>query len=445
LKTKGIRLGQSKKALREDKRMKARTDESLIKRIKPEKQLSRDIKKDAIRSKGSEKRSGEGLKRKTFEKGDRLLRKPGSGKERDKLLLKKRGLEEHSKRRSAIGEKHLKSDYHRGPKIRSHARFEEGRKQIKQIHHHKHKDKHIHIYRDRHRRLCHRIVWPRYRYRVIYHWGPLYRVRYVYPYYHRKYVFVSIGGYWPSDYRYVRYYWYGWHPYEWYGYHPVPYEVQGDTYNYYTYNNYYSTEGTATADYGSMGELAPVDEHTFADVRERQAAQEPDAATLADSYFEKGVEAFEQGQYTRAADLFAKAMELAPEDIILPFAYIQALFAGENYKEAASVLRLALSSIDTEEEGIFYPRGLYPDDETLPAQIDVLKSKAELTDSDYDLHLLLGYQLLGISDLEPAEASLRLTGQDPLNTDTANILLDLLEQIKATEVEESSGEQDNEV
>ena len=138
-------------------------------------------------------------------------------------------------------------------------------------------------------------------------------------------------------------------------------------------------------------------------------------------------------------------MELSPEDIILPFAYVQALFAGENYKEAASVLRMALSSIDTEEEGVFYPRGLYPDDETLLAQIDVLKSKAELTDSDYDLHLLLGYQLLGISDLEPAEVSLRLAGQDPLNTDAANILLDLVKQIKATEVDESSGEKDNEV
>jgi uncharacterized protein HemY len=188
-----------------------------------------------------------------------------------------------------------------------------------------------------------------------------------------------------------------------------------------------------------VGELAAVDENTFADVRERLAAEqavEPDAETLADTYFEKGVEAFGEGQYTRAADLFAKAMELAPEDIILPFAYAQALFAGENYTEAASVLRLVLSSIDTEEEGVFYPRGLYPDDETLLAQIDVLEARAELADSDYDLHLLLGYQLLGIGELEQADASLRLASQDTSNITATNVLLNLLEQLKAADANE---------
>ena len=44
-----------------------------------------------------------------------------------------------------------------------------------------------------------------------------YGISYYYPSYHRKYLFVSLGGYWPYSYRYQRYYWYGCHPYYWYG------------------------------------------------------------------------------------------------------------------------------------------------------------------------------------------------------------------------------------
>jgi len=77
---------------------------------------------------------------------------------------------------------------------------------------------------------------------VYYDCGPWFGFRYVYPYYHRKYIFISLGGYWPFDYCYARYYWYGCHPYYWYGYYPVAQEVQGDTYNYYTYNYYTGSE-----------------------------------------------------------------------------------------------------------------------------------------------------------------------------------------------------------
>jgi|GEM_PF-1889536 len=45
------------------------------------------------------------------------------------------------------------------------------------------------------------------------------------------------------DYGYIRYYWYGCHPYYWCGYYHVAQEVQGDTYNYYTYNYYYDNDG----------------------------------------------------------------------------------------------------------------------------------------------------------------------------------------------------------
>ena len=94
------------------------------------------------------------------------------------------------------------------------------------------------IYVGLHNRIHTRTITPDYYFRVCYNRGSWLSVGFVYPYYQRKYVFVSLGGYWPSDYSYVRYYWYGTHPYNWYGYYPVAREVDPDV-NYYTYNYYY--------------------------------------------------------------------------------------------------------------------------------------------------------------------------------------------------------------
>jgi tetratricopeptide (TPR) repeat protein len=248
----------------------------------------------------------------------------------------------------------------------------------------------------------------------------------VYPYYHRKYLFVSLGGYWPYHYNYLRYYWYPSHAYDWYGYQPIASEVQGDTYNYYTYNYY--EDGTASTDYP----LTTVDENTFADVREKLAAQaeSPDAQTLADTYFEEAVKAFEAGNYSKAADKFAEAMTLAPDDMVLPFAYVQAMFADKKYLRAADILRDALAKIPAEEEGIFYPRGLYAEEETLFEQIDELAEAVPLRGFDPDLQLLLGYQLLGVGSIEEAAEPLQQARLNPANAASAQILLDLLEKIE---------------
>jgi len=292
--------------------------------------------------------------------------------------------------------------------------------------------RHEHVYIDQHHRIRRRIVWPRYRFAVYYNWGPHFAFRYFYPYYHRRYVFVSLGGYWPVGYRYIRYYWYGGHPYRWYGYYPIAREVGGDTYNYYTYN-YYNGETVASQSYRSTSGIGLVDHTTFADVRERlaqEAAGEPDEMTLADGYFEDAVKAFEAGDYDLAAEVFTKAIELAPDDMILPFAFCQALFAGEKYMEAAEVLRTALAKVSPEKEGVFYPRGLYAKDDTLFEQIDQLAEKAGFYSFDGDLQLLLGYQLLGIGELDAAVEPLRLAGQDLQNASSAAVLLGLLEKIR---------------
>lgn len=298
-----------------------------------------------------------------------------------------------------------------------------------------------HVYRDRHDRLCHRIVWPRYRFPVYYNWGSCFTFRYVYPYHHRRYVFVSLGGYWPAYYRYARYYWYGCHPYDWYGYYPLAREVAGDTYNYYTYNYSYGDSYAPTTAYQSEEGIGVVDHTTFADVRERlaQQAAEPNAPTPADTYFEEAVKAFEEGEYNTSAEKFAEAMELAPEDMILPFAYAQALFANGQYSEAADALRSALQNVSSEQEGVFYPRGLYTEDEVLFEQIDLLTKAAEIYTSDADLQLLLGYQLLGIGEIDEAVEPLQQAGLDLENKDSAQVLLNLLEKIK-TENPENADE-----
>lgn len=289
-----------------------------------------------------------------------------------------------------------------------------------------------HVYVDRHDQVYRHTAWPSYHFRLHYDWGPWRTYSYCYPYYHRRYVFVSLAGWWPYSYRHRRYYWYGYHPYRWYGYYPVAREVEGDTYNYYTYHYYDDDDGGA--DTYTTAYVGDVDHTTFADVRERLAeeqAEEPDEMTLADQYFEDAVKAFESGAYELAAELFAKAMALAPDDVILPFAYSQALFSARKYNEAAEVLRAALANVSPEKEGIFYPRGLYAKDETLFDQLEQLAEKAQLYGFDGDLQLLLGYHLLGIGEFDDALEPLRLASEDVENASSAAVLLGLLEKMRA--------------
>ena len=283
-----------------------------------------------------------------------------------------------------------------------------------------------HLFHDRYDRLRHRIIWPRYSCVIGYNHGPYFRLRYHYPYYHRKYLFVSLGGYWPLSYRYRRYYWYGYHPYYWHGYYPIAREVDTGSYNYYTYN-YYNYDD-------SSYQPAPVTENAVFQQLGTEPA-EPAEVTLVDTYFEEAVKGFEAGNYDRAVEKFARAMELAPDDMVLPFAYSQALVANRQYSRAAEVLRAALAKVKPEKEGVFYPRGLYPKEELLVAQIDDLAEKAELFSSDADLQLLLGYQLLGIGQVDQALAPLMFASKDIVNAETAGVLLKLLEKIKISNAE----------
>lgn len=272
---------------------------------------------------------------------------------------------------------------------------------------------------------CGQVVYLPYTY---YHsWGgpvvyttPSYGLSYYYPNYHRKYVFVSLGGYWPS-YHYRRYYWYGCHPNYWYGSTIITEPARYVTYNIYTNNDTHNG-------YGFSGSSEPY--YTLGAPKE-QIVDEPEYESPADLCFDHGVALFGAGNYDDAVRQFREAVLLSPEDIVLPFTYSQALFANGNYAMAVSVLREAIASIPDDELTIYYPRGLYADDQQLTAQIKQLEKAMAAEPFDADYQLLLGYQQLGMGDLDKAYGPLVIASQNPANEQTAGKLLELAARLKA--------------
>jgi tetratricopeptide (TPR) repeat protein len=287
-----------------------------------------------------------------------------------------------------------------------------------------HRDHYTHMFYDAYNHPCHQLIWPSFQFGIWYRHGYDWTCRYVYPYYHRKYVFVSLGGWWPIDYCYAsRYYWYGYHPYEWYGYDPVAHEVRSDTYNYYTYN-YYGTDAASSSSapgtiYGIPGDQLTPRQNTG-------AAMTPNQPTIVDTWFEDGVKDFEAERYSEAAEKFRQGMEAAQNDQVIPFAYAQALFADGRYADAAEALRKAVARTTVESAGVFYPRGLYKTDDALYKDVDRLMDRTEGAPGDTDLQLLLGYHLLGVGEAEQARAPLEQAAKDARNKHTVDVLTELL-------------------
>jgi len=293
------------------------------------------------------------------------------------------------------------------------------------------RDRYLHRFNDRYGYPCYQVIWPSYRFGVWYRHGLDWSLQFVYPFYHRKYVFVSLDGWWPSDYAYARYHWYGWHPYEWYGYYPVAQEVQSDTINYYTYNYYGmdTTEGISAPPQTIYG--IPREELSPGAQDQEQGGSKPSEPTGTDVGFEEGVKAFEAEQYANAVECFRQVVAIDGEDRVAPFAYAQALFADGRYSDAAEAIRQALAPADSTQpsRGVFYTRGLYKDEDTLYGHIDRLMDQVERSPEEADLQLLLGYHLLGIGEADQALAPLQKAGLEPKNAQAVGLLTDLAEKI----------------
>ncbi|MBE0536311.1 MAG: tetratricopeptide repeat protein [Phycisphaerae bacterium] len=264
-----------------------------------------------------------------------------------------------------------------------------------------------------------------------------YGVSYYYPSYHRKHLFFSIGGYWPDYYRYRRYYWYGCHPYRWYGAYVIdPPLVQPVVQN--VYHITYETPAPVGAGYNYDYKYDPAYED-FSDVREkirREAAarteDSPQPETSADMCFEQAVQLFAQGKYEQAVFKLRVAMILEPEDVVLPFAYSQALFATGDYDAASAALSATLETMKRQDqETVYYPRGLYEDEKVLHTQIAALAEAVRKNPEKADYQLLLGYQLLGSGRVDEAITPLHETLESNVANAPAMMLIKLLEQIKA--------------
>jgi len=161
---------------------------------------------------------------------------------------------------------------------------------------------------------------------------------------------------------------------------------------------------------------------------EKSTPAKPADETQTDRDFEAAVKAFEVGDYNAATTRFHDAMQLAPEDIVMPFAYTQALFAGGRYQEAAEALREALLKSSPEQEGVFYPRGLYSDESVLNKQIEQLAEVVRQNPVDALLRLLLGYQLLGTGKLDESAGQLENARLNSHTSQAAALLIDVLEK-----------------
>jgi tetratricopeptide (TPR) repeat protein len=163
----------------------------------------------------------------------------------------------------------------------------------------------------------------------------------------------------------------------------------------------------------------------------------PAKQTSADQYFQRGVDLFAAGNYAKASDYFEQAKRTAPSDVILPFAYVQSLFAEGKYTEAARQLRDTINRQPAGSEWAFYPRGLYLDDNVLMGQIDKLARQAG---SDSDLQLLAGYQLLGIHQFDAAMDFLNKAQLGDKNNQIAvGKLMFILNNLKANYQSQNAG------
>ena len=114
----------------------------------------------------------------------------------------------------------------------------------------------------------------------------------------------------------------------------------------------------------------------------------------------------------------------------MPFTYTQALFASGDYALAAYVLREAMTKMPADEPAIYFPRGLYKDDQILLAQIAQLESAIAIEPFSTDYQLLLGYQYLGIAQWDKAVNALAQAARNPLNTGVVTKLVDIAEKME---------------
>jgi hypothetical protein len=227
----------------------------------------------------------------------------------------------------------------------------------------------------------------------------------------------------PTHYRYHkkrhygrRYYYYSL-PYRYY------YYPSSVVYEYHHYN-------PDSSYYSSTDQYQPDDSYQSESQYETQQQYEEQPPADIDQRLDRIAESFASGDFFNAVYYSRRAAEQYPEDVPLKFVYAQSLMADNDYHRAAQALRQALDASDIENEGVFFPFGIYPNDQALNAHIDKLKQKVGYEPSNSSYQLLLGYELLGTEQSEDAKEALEKAKTNLENEKYADMLLNILERSK---------------
>jgi hypothetical protein len=245
-----------------------------------------------------------------------------------------------------------------------------------------------------------------------------------YPYYNYHGKYSSYSGYYGRKYykhhkrpRHGRHYYYFSLPYRYYYY---PSSVVYEYHHYDPDSSYYS----------STDQYQPGDSYQSGKQYETQQQYQQQPSTDIDQRLDRIAESFASEDFFNAVYYSRRAAEQFPEDIPLKFVYAQSLMADNDYHRAAQALRQALDASDIENEGVFFPFGIYPNDKVLNAHIDKLKQKVSYEPSNSSYQLLLGYQLLGTGQSDDAKVALEKAKTNLENEKYADMLLSILERSK---------------
>ena len=169
------------------------------------------------------------------------------------------------------------------------------------------------------------------------------------------------------------------------------------------------------------------------------AGPAPETEALADKYVELGDFYFRAGRYDDAAEAYAKARNLLPEDASVHLVLADAVFANGDYHYAAflvtEAVRLEPAIVTAETD----KRGFYEDASEFDAQVEALQRYC--SDKPYDAwaKLLLGYNMRFSARPGPAMAAFRRVLELDRGNATATAFLQALEAAEKAATDESAG------
>ncbi|MFH1614442.1 MAG: hypothetical protein ABIG61_05085 [Planctomycetota bacterium] len=141
---------------------------------------------------------------------------------------------------------------------------------------------------------------------------------------------------------------------------------------------------------------------------------------------------FDSGDFAEAVRKTRRATMFRPASTVLTFAYSQSLFAAGEYELSAVILWRVVNEASEKGLPVVFGHELYRDKSVLVKQINELAEKVDDNPKDTNLQLLLGYQLLGIGQVEQGRMVLKKVADSYVNGRAASALLGHAAQMKCS-------------